>query len=344
MIDKDYCISSYLTFRYVAEPGYFWKQGVQPDFPSISSEDQIAISQSSDISEVLKSYVDQNFTCDSAVLLSGGIDSAIIASYLPEGTKAYTIRFMADGAIDETAMAAQYARAYNLDHTIVDVYWSDFMEFTPYLMKMKNSPLHAVEVGVYKAASLARQDKIKKIFLGNGADSTFGGLDKLLSKEWNFNEFVQRYTFVSPKKVLKKPVSMLSVFNRYRFDNDYIDYISFLKDVHGTGIIQAFENAIKSAGCISLEPYESMKLAIPLDLAKIRNGNSKYMLRELFSKRYPDIAIPNKIAFARPMDTWLEDWSGPDREEFLKFDIQMLSGDQKWLIYCLELFLNQIDA
>ena len=40
--------------------------------------------------------------------------------------------------------------------------------------------------------------------MGNGADSTFGGMDKLLSRDWDYEAFVQRYTFIDPAAVLKK--------------------------------------------------------------------------------------------------------------------------------------------
>jgi len=44
------------------------------------------------------------------------------------------------------------------------------------------------------------------------------------------------------------------------------------------------------------------------------------------------------------MDQWLVDWKGPIREEFRKdIDISKYSGNQKWLIYCLEYFLDYFD-
>ena len=62
-------------------------------------------------------------------------------------------------------------------------------------------------------------------------------------------------------------------------------------------------------------------------------------------KRYKNLSqIPKKIAFARPMDEWLYNWSGPKREEFIKgIDMSNFSGNQKWLIFCLEYFLNYFD-
>ncbi|HML34228.1 asparagine synthase C-terminal domain-containing protein [Sporomusa sphaeroides] len=341
MIDINFCMSSYLAFRYVANPVYSWKSGISPKFPEVTSGDQVPIKNKEDIANFLFDYIKEHVDSSTGILLSGGIDSAILASFLPEGTKAYTIRFIADGAIDESTAASLYATAYKLDHRIIDVHWSDYQEYTPLLMANKKSPLHAVEVGLYKAALAARKDNVNKLLIGNGADSTFGGMDKLLSRDWTFNEFMQRYTFVLPETVLKHPVSMKQIYSPFK-TGEAIDYISFLKTVHGIGIIQAFDNALSSAGCNSLEPYECMKLAFSLDLAKIRSGSSKYMLREVFLERYLNLDVPEKIPFARPMDVWLKDWRGTIRPEFANFNIDHLTGDQKWLVYCLEKFLNQI--
>ena len=52
---------------------------------------------------------------------------------------------------------------------------------------------------------------------------------------------------------------------------------------------------------------------------------------------------PEKIPFKRPMDQWLSDWGGPKREEFISGCIDNMKGDQKWLVYCLEWFLNLMD-
>lgn len=40
------------------------------------------------------------------------------------------------------------------------------------------------------------------------------------------------------------------------------------------------------------------------------------------------------------MNEWFKDWAGPTREEFLPNSTAKLTGDQKWLLWCLEKFLN----
>ena len=41
-------------------------------------------------------------------------------------------------------------------------------------------------------------------------------MDKLLAKDWTFDEFVQRYTFVDSDPVLKNPIDMKFEFEKYR--------------------------------------------------------------------------------------------------------------------------------
>ncbi len=347
-VDRHFCISSYLAFRYVVDPIAAWAPGVVPGLPDLDAATQVAVESTEDVGRLLRSLVEAEVAAradgEVGILLSGGIDSAILAGMLPEGTKAFGIRFLADGALDETVQARRYAEAKNLDFRVIDVTWDDYELDAPTLMQNKRSPLHAVEVGLFKAARAAVDAGVRTLVLGNGADSTFGGMDKLLSRDWDFDSFVRRYTFIDPQTAVVRPVSVLSEYERYRIPAG-IDFVSFLKRTHGIGIIQAFDNAIGSAGCASLEPYESLRLSGGLDLARIRSGEPKYLLQPLFRSMYPEIEPPAKIPFARPMDLWLADWAGPRRPEFRPdLDLSAFVGDRRWILWCLESFLDQLDA
>jgi len=337
MVFNSFCLNSYLTFRYIPKSGIEWLPGVK----SLVIDDQtgtVPVSSSEDIYAFLEEDIKITIKNRSpGILLSSGIDSAILASFLPSGTPAYTIRFEAEGAIDESQMASEYAGLYNLDHKVIDVRWEDYEKYMDNLMLVKGAPLHAVEVGLFKASREFTSAGVDLIIVGNGADSTFGGLDKLLSVDYTCAEFIERYTFVSPNDVLKDVVDLSYIFEDY-ITHEKFNTVRFLKTVHGLGIVQAFGNAL---GLNTYEPYEKLILSGPLDINKIRSGQSKYVLRELFNRRFPKFQIPEKIAFARPMDLWLEGWTGPVREEFLdNIDISKFTGDQKWLIYCLERFMN----
>ena len=340
-----FCLSSYLAFRYVAREGMEWLPGIGPKIPVEADVEQIPVGSTEEILATLQELVGRLLAVEKpAIFLSGGIDSAILAALLPEGSRAYTINFDAVTGANEAEQAARYAAAGDLQHTVVDVTWKDYQEFEPLLMKHKRAPLHAVEVALYKAAVRAREDGVQTVILGNGADSTFGGLNKLLSRDWTFEAFMGRYTFVEPAKVLEAPVSIRDIYLPYK-RGDHIDYIGFLKKVHGLGVIQAFNNATRAAGMAVAEPFEEMKLKGELDIARIRAGEPKYLLVDVFRKLYPALAPPTKIPFARPMDEWLADYPGPASSVFKRdLDMAAFTGDQKYLIHGLDKFVRMLEA
>ena len=344
MIDYNFCVSSYLAFRYVAKFGIGWREGVVPEFPNTAAQGQFKVKTASDVLNRLQSIVQELPNTDNlGVLLSSGMDSTIIAALMPRGTRAYTIRFIAKGAIDEAPGAVQVAEQLGLQHTVVSVGWDDYDENMDALMKRKKSPLHPAEVGLYMAACAARQDGVTQLVVGNGADSTFGGLDKLLSKDWTFEEFVSRYMFLDPSRAVKHPISMLDIFEPYRTPQG-VNVSGFLKSVHGLGVIQMFENAIHSGGCSIVAPFEELSLDVPLDIQRIRSGEPKYILNEVFQTLCPGLEIRTKIPFARPVTQWLSDWQGPKHPAFLdNLSMSNFSGEQKWQLYCLERFLNLVD-
>ena len=344
-IINPYCLSSFLAFRYLVDPAAEWLPGVRPAYPEVSAQGQIPVETMEEIEARLRELVVRRLTPATGILLSGGIDSAILASLLPPGTRAYTIKFNADHFLDESLQARVYAKHLDLRHSIVEINWPDYAAFGPALMRRKKAPLHAIEVSLHKAALAAQADGLDTLIVGNGADSTFGGMDKLLTCDWTLEDFYRRYTFVDPFAALRDPVDLHSVYEAYLRPDGFIDIQRFLKTVHGIGIIQSFECAIHAAGLSLLEPFELLRYTQPLDLARIRAGESKYLLKALFRRLYPGLEPPEKIPFARPMETWLANWSGPVRLEFKAgTDWRAFTGDQRWLIHVLEQFLQLLDA
>ncbi len=342
MIDPA-CLSYFLGLRYLPFAGMEWQAGLGPVLPPDVAEHQVPVEHVEEVRDALKEMVRTAVhTHRLGILLSGGIDSAILAAFLPPGTKAYTIDFHSVSGAREAERAERYAQAYQLDWKVVDVSWSDYQTFEPLLMQSKKAPLHAVEVALHKAARLARAENLDHLLVGNGADSTFGGMDKLLSRDWDYEAFVQRYTFIDPASALKNPVDIHPAFEPYR-QGEKIDFVRFLKQVHGTGIIQAFQNSMAGTGIELVEPFESLKLKGQLDLERIRRGEPKYVLFALFAQLYPHLPAPAKVPFARPMDEWLADYAGPTQDEFRAgLSMSAFTGDQKYLIRGLDQFVGGI--
>jgi len=197
-------------------------------------------------------------------------------------------------------------------------------------------------VQLLKAAKIAKMNGIEKFIIGESADLIFGGMDKLISKDWLLSDFQARYNFIEPSKVLKDHISVDDIYEKYRLPENKIDFLKFMDEVFSIESSTSYMHAFKIGGIEYLDPYSYMKMALPLDLNRVRNGEPKYMVRELFAKRYPDIEIPAKIPMPRATNQWLKDYK-VSRPEFIEGCTENMTGDQKWLCWCLEQFLNMHD-
>ena len=343
MIDKNYCMSSYLTFRFIEDENINFFENMRHKVYKPKNR-KYGCSSYLDIEKVIKEIVEKEYIPNkTAILLSGGMDSAILASYMPKGTIAYTLKCVSDNAIDETNRAKRYTEKYGLKHEIIEITWDDYLNLTPKVMKNNNTPVHSIEPQLLKVANISKDIGIEKIFTGASADLVFGGMDKLLSKDWLYRDFIKRYTFVDPNLILKKSVSMENIFLPYR-NGKNIDFLQFMQNVSLNELNTSYVNAFNCGNIKYVDPYSYMFMKEPLDLSKVRSGQSKYLIRELFKKRYHEIEVPEKIPLPRSVNDWLKDWEGPKRYEFRdNININNFTGDQKWLIFCLEWFLNLHD-
>ncbi|MBQ7545107.1 MAG: hypothetical protein IJT02_09230 [Synergistaceae bacterium] len=316
-------------------------QNIKP----VPDEQRIRVRTAQDIDSAIRSQTETFRDMKKGVLLSGGMDSAIVASYL-SGADAYTFRFLGGSyQSEELARAEYYAEVYGLRLHYVDISWNTVTQYLTPVMKAKCAPVHSIEPQIYQAALQAEADGVEVMFVGESSDLVFGGMDKLLSKDWSFDEFMNRYTFTRPEDVLREPVSMQYVFERYRLDGDRIDFLAFMDDVFSVESSSSYMNAFAAAGISYYDPYARLKMSEPLDLQRVRNGESKYLIRELFRMRYPDVRVPEKIPMPRPVDAYFKDWQGASRPEFRSdIDLSSFTGNQKWQIYCLEQFLNMHDG
>ena len=128
VIDKKYCMSSFLTFRYIVDEEKVFSENLKHKNITLYDEDEkLACDSAEEIDNAIKSQLSAIDLSDAGILLSGGMDSAILASYMPKGTKAYTAKCSAPNAVDETARAKKYCEIYGLEHIVVDVVWDDYI-------------------------------------------------------------------------------------------------------------------------------------------------------------------------------------------------------------------------
>ena len=349
MIDKNYCMSSFFAFRRIVCPNKDFKDGVKHiDYVDYYKGKRIPVKNANDIAKAYKTIIESVSDRKVGILLSGGMDSACVAAFLKPGTDAYTFRFL-NGTFgaEELKRAEYYAEKNQLNLHYVDINFDVVNKNLPLLMKRKGAPVHSIEPQIMEAALQAKRDGVEQLICADNSDLEFGGYDKMLSKDWNYDDWKEFYIFLDPKEVLNDPVDLDEVFQKYKLPNNKIDYLRFMKEIFGPESCASYQNANDTAGMKYhiLDPSEMTELIIPLDLARIRSGDSKYLIRELFKKCYPGFPVPEKVPMPRPDEYYFKDWQGPNRLEFKNnIKVSLLTGNQKWLLYCLEQFLKMVQS
>lgn len=116
---------------------------------------------------------------DMGILLSGGVDSALVAGvaskYAEHGLKAFTVGFDQQYAVNEIEMAAETARWCGLEHHVVKMDVGDFFETFSECSRIVEEPLATTSfIPMYYLSRLASQH-VKAVLTGQGADEPLGG-------------------------------------------------------------------------------------------------------------------------------------------------------------------------
>lgn len=344
VINKDFCMSSFLTFRYIVDDEIDFSAELKHQVYNLIPEtERVLVKDEDDVDKEIVSQIAKIKGKKIGLLLSGGMDSACLASYL-KGCDAYTFRFLGgEYQKEELERARLFAEKYKLNLHYVDIDWNSVKTHMGDVMRHKGAPVHSIEPQIYQAALQAKRDGIEVMVYGDAADYVFGGMDELHAKDWTYDEFKDRYTYVKPEEVLKNPIDMDFAFAKYRRGQEGIDYIEMMHKYTDIESYASYANAFETANMLYIDPYEVLKMSASLDLNRVRNGESKYIIRSLFKKKYPEIPIPQKNPMPRPVDEYFKSWKGPSRDEFKEdLDICSFSGNQKWLLYSLEYFLDNI--
>jgi len=334
-------MSSYLAFRYIERDDKNFYEGMERRLVGVPSEDKLTyVHTVAEIDAAIQKVFDSLRNEKLGICLSGGMDSAILASYM-RGCDAYTFRFLGgEYQKEELARAEYYAKYYGLNLHYVDIDWNTVNDHLTAVMRSKCAPVHSIEPQLLQAALQAKSDGVTRLIVGESSDLIFGGMDGLLAKDWTLEEFQKRYTFLDPAAVLKEPEDMSYLFERYR-QGENIDFLTFMDDVFSIESSSSYLNAFEVAGMPYTDPYALLRMADPLDLYRVRHGEPKYLIRELMHQKYPEIPVPNKVPMPRPVDAYFKNWEGPKRHEFKEnLDMSQFTGNQKWQMYCLEKFLD----
>ena len=343
MVDRNYCCSAFLAFRFIPYADVVFAPGLRHTEASLPNpEECVKVASAADIDAAIRVVFDGLKGQRLGLLLSGGMDSASLAAFM-QGCDAYTFRFLG-GAYqqEELRRAERFAALNRMRLHYVDIDWNVVQEHLPSVMRHRGAPVHSIEPQICAAALQAKADGVERMIIGDGADYVFGGMDLLLARDWGYREFIRRYIYIDPAEVLREPRDVTSLFEPYRI-GDKIDFMAFMDGPNTIESYSSYKNAFETAAMPYTDPYEHLSPAQPLDLKRIRSGESKYLVRELFRLKYGE-EPPKKVPMPRPVDEYFRNWNGPQRPEF-RSDIEMsrYDGNRRWLMYALERFLNMID-
>lgn len=342
IIDPKYCMNSYLMYRAIVDHQRCFSEKEEPWFFH-NNVPRVPVNSAEELDTQLRIRMNEALERGPvALMLSSGMDSAILASYLPEGTQTYTLRCQADSGIDETEVARSYAQKNHLKHNVVDIYWEDYEQYALPLMRQKGCPIHSIEVQIFKAAMQAKADGIQTLIFGETADIIYGGHSELLAQDWDLDAFTKRFSFVDTEKVLYHPMMIQDPILPHVQADGTVNVFQFLNDFEYDVSLGFYNNACRMANMHFFAPYSYTVLGHRLDLNRIRSGEGKYVVRDLYRRLYPNTPIPAKTPLPRPMTEWLKNWNGPLHPEIRPDHISELTGDQKWYVYALNQFLLNI--
>ena len=158
-------MSSYLAFRYIEREGMDFYEGLNHENIPLPNPEQFTyVHTAQDIDKAIQKVFDSLKGEKLGICLSGGMDSAILAAYMP-GCDAYTFRFLGgEYQKEELARAEYYAKYYGLNLHYVDIDWNTVQNCLEPVMRSKNAPVHSIEPQLYQAALQAKSDGVTRFY------------------------------------------------------------------------------------------------------------------------------------------------------------------------------------
>lgn len=283
--------------------------------------------------------------------LSGGIDSSALAVTISEMMNDSLFCFTSvfkNHLFNEEHFADSIVQKINAKHLKIEPTLEGFIEELDSLVYSQDIPIWDTSTyAQFKVMELAKQNNIKVLLDGQGADELFGGYHHHFIAKWNnlfFNGnyieglsdiFKSKKTFSSPLLFfIKEKIKQKKNFNKKHlnqfFKNEFISnsninnptlYFndlnqqlindiyqvrlkSFLKCEDRCGMWHSVENRTPFA-----DDVELINLLFSFHgNKKIKNGVSKYLLREAVKSKLPNKIYQryDKKGFETPMQNWIK--------------------------------------
>lgn len=349
IINYNKCIDEYLAFQHIysdIEWDYGFHNRKYNEYSECSRIYKVNTGvEAVEYLKTISSNIKNKYTTNEiGILISSGIDSATVAKTLPKNTTALYATYKERNQDPEIDIVKQYCKINNLKLIVVEVSWKDYEKYMDYLMTIKKSPIHPCEIPVYMCCLKAKEIGIKILFSGWGADTHFGGMDKLLSKNWTLDEFKTRYEYCP--RINNNNKELDNLYNEF-MNGEYIITNNFLTYNYHIMTIKSFFYLPEACGLIHIPLWGYIGLNHELDLVRVRKGDSKYVIREAFDILYKntELKVTEKIPFTRPTDIYMRDhFNDIKYTETLNnyHKKHSLKPQQKWMVYILNRFIKNI--
>lgn len=284
-------------------------------------------------------------TCLSGGLDSSAL-AVTIAGITGQPLNCFTSVFRNE-AFNEERYADSVAKKINARHFKTEPGFDDFLREADQLIYSQDVPIWSTSTyAQYKVMELASKNKIKVVLDGQGADELFGGYHHHHVAYWN-NLLANGRIIVAVSEIsaarksipnpfifyLKERLKQKKQFNlkefRVLFKNDFIsggDIVNpnvYFDNLNDQLVNDIYETRLKSFlkcedragmwhGVESRTPFsddiELIRLSFSINgNRKIKQGVSKYLLREAVKSKLPDEIYRryDKTGFETPMDKWI---------------------------------------
>jgi asparagine synthase (glutamine-hydrolysing) len=301
------------------------------------------------IESKLKHAIDLRLRSDVEIgsCLSGGLDSSIIAGMIRQlqpakSTQLFTAIFPHE-AFDESNYAKEVANFVNGNWQTVSPTETDFFNDIEKLNYSQDLPIWSTSTySQYRVMKLASENHIKVLLDGQGADELFGGYAHHYFSLWKELPLVSTFKSINDarqsirhpflnfgKQLLKEnlhigfdyssyfhsPLNQIAKPRTIHFKNtlneqlktDYFGNLkSFLKCEDRCSMAFGIESRVPFADDVELVDY----IFSVQGNKKIKNGVSKYLLREATKNYIPEKIYKrtDKVGFETPVEKWLTNY------------------------------------
>ncbi|MBO6971810.1 MAG: asparagine synthase (glutamine-hydrolyzing) [Prochlorococcus marinus CUG1431] len=151
------------------------------------------------------------------VMLSGGIDSSLLAKYLsldkklPKKIKSYSVRFLDKKLSNDFSYAERLAKELKLDHETITINSIQALEILQNTAYSLDEPIaDSGIIGTNIICQKSKEDSVKVLISGTGADELFGGY----MRHFTPSIFTSKYLSEMPYAIRFPMSKFFSIFNR----------------------------------------------------------------------------------------------------------------------------------